>query len=133
MANYTRHIIIGWLILSALSANAYSPYQPENIYEKIQRYSRHFQVPPELIIHIATNESRLNPDAIGDMNIICKRTGKPVRSRGMFQISECYFPEISDRQAFDIDFSLIFVAQNIKNGKCHLWTTCRNYFKVALK
>ena len=113
-------------LLLPIYANAYT----ENIFDRITRFANHFEVPPKLLIHMAYAESGVNPDAIGDMEIICKRTGKPVRSRGMFQISECYHPEVSDSQAKDIDFALIFTAQMIQKGRCFEWTTCRKWYRI---
>lgn len=74
--------------------------------------------------HIVNAESEGSTTIIGDMGIVCKRTGKPVRSRGVVQISECYHPEVTDTEAFNEQFSIKFLAKNIKEGNCHEWSTC---------
>lgn len=61
------------------------------------------------------------------MHLTCKRTGKPVRARGLVQITECYYPDVTDEQAFDIDFSIDFLARKLAEGTqtCRTqWTTC---------
>ena len=88
---------------------------------------------PKLAIAIAENESQTNPNVPnGDMNIICKRTGKPVRARGLFQITECYHPEISDQWAFDSTFSIIWAVHQIADEKkCRKeFSTCRQLLKT---
>lgn len=73
---------------------------------------------------IINRESMFDPKKTGDMHIICPRTGRPVRARGLAQITECYHPEISDAEAYDAHFSLIFLAESLAAGKCWQWTTC---------
>ena len=67
------------------------------------------------------------------MNITCRRTGAPVRARGPAQITECYYPQVTDKQAFDWDYSLNFLTKKLSRGKCSQWTTCRNYYNPALQ
>lgn len=60
----------------------------------------------------------------GDMNIICERTGLPVRARGLVQITECYFPQITDEEARSVPFALEFLAKNMSQGLgVMLWST----------
>ncbi len=74
--------------------------------------------------HIVREESGYVTDAIGDMNIKCKKTGKPVRARGLVQITECWWPKVTDIQANDPDFALDFLASWISKGHCSWWSTC---------
>ena len=93
--------------------------------------TRKYEVDTELVNYIITNESQWNTKATGDMDIICKRTGKPVRARGLLQITECYHPQITDKQAYEPIFSLDWAMKKIANKKTCIreWTTCRNYYK----
>lgn len=86
-------------------------------------------VDPELATYIATHESHLNPTAVGDMNITFK--GQPVRSRGLFQISQAFHPDISDAQAFDPYWATEWSMQYLKDkNTCeHMWTTCGEYYR----
>lgn len=80
---------------------------------------------------IVRNESNYNSEAVGDMKIKCKN-GEPVRARGIVQITECYYPHITDQEAFDVDYSLNFLKENLLLGKKNCmqqWTTCRMYYK----
>jgi hypothetical protein len=73
----------------------------------------------------------LNPQAVGDMNIY--RNGKPVRARGIWQITQAYHPEISDSEAFDPIWSTEYVMPILKNKKlCEQeFTTCRIYYNQS--
>jgi len=104
---------------------------PEDIPGKVDYYADKYGVSRKLAHYIASNESRYRPDAIGDMNITCKRTGDPIRARGVYQITECYYPEVSDAQAFDADFNINLGISIIAKGKAvcmSQFTTCRNYY-----
>jgi hypothetical protein len=80
--------------------------------------------------YIVRGESGFNPNTKGDTKIICDRTGEAVYARGLVQITRCYHPEITDEQAFNIDFSLKFLAEKIRAGKClQEWTVCREFAK----
>lgn len=72
------------------------------------------------LIRLAKCESRFNPKAIGDMDIIIK--GQPVYSRGLFQISKFYHPNITDEQAFDVTWSANWVMTMIEKGYQHRWS-----------
>lgn len=80
---------------------------------------------PEVAIHILGAESGFYPLVRdGDMKSICERTGKPIRARGLAQITECWHPEVTDEQAYDVEFSIRFLIQYLKDGKCSQWSTC---------
>lgn len=94
-------------------------------------------VKKELALYIAEHESRFNPDEIGDMDIICKKRdstnyGRPVRARGVFQITDCYWPHITDEQAFDARFNIDLALPLLKDKETCLvqFTTCRWYYGI---
>lgn len=91
------------------------------VYDKALEYG----VDPKLALYIVENESSFNPNALGDMNIFIE--GQPVESRGLWQISKLYWPEITDEMAYDIEWSTNWSLDQIKKGNCNLWTTCRKY------
>lgn len=97
----------------------------------IYHYSQKYGVEIEKLTYIVENESHYKTDAIGDMNLTCKRTGQPVRARGILQITECWYPEISDECAFDIYCSMDKMILLIKDDNTckSQWTTCRNYLR----
>lgn len=76
--------------------------------------------------HIIFRESTYNVNAEGDLDLICERTGESVYARGLVQITRCWFPEVSDEQAFDPEFSIHFLAKGLASGKCSVWwlATC---------
>lgn len=96
----------------------------DTIPELISHYAVKYEVSEALMTTIVRGESDFDPLAVGDMSITCKRTDQPVRARGAVQITECYFPEITDDQAFDPDFAISFLAEKLSEGQCGLWTTC---------
>lgn len=64
------------------------------------------------------------------MEIYCPYTGKPVRARGLLQITECYQPQISDKQAYDPVYAMEWSIPKMKDKETcrQLWTTCRWYY-----
>lgn len=92
-----------------------------------------FGVPEEKALYIAKNESGFIAISIGDMNLICKggiNKGKPVRARGLFQITECSHPEVTDQEAYDPVWATAWAMPRLKDRTiCEKeWTTCRNYY-----
>lgn len=98
----------------------------EYIYDRITRYSAIYGVSESLVTYVVQKESSFVNTAVGDTHLICQNTGETMRSRGIVQISDCFW-DITDEQAFDVDFSLNFLASKLSENKCHLWTTCRVY------
>lgn len=87
-------------------------------------------VDPELARFVWEHEGNGNQFAEGDLNIICKRTGKPVRARGVWQITECYHPEVSDECAFNVECATKIVTPWLLNKRICLsqFSTCRSYY-----
>jgi hypothetical protein len=83
----------------------------------------------EMVVCIATYESRFRANAIGDRHLTCPITGQKQRSRGIFQISDCFHPEVSDEVAFSIPDSTEWALKRIKQGYGDEWSTferCKN-------
>jgi hypothetical protein len=81
-------------------------------------------IPPEKLLLLAECESRFETDRVGDKNKICEATGNPMRSRGLFQINDCYWPEVSDKQAEDYKWATNWAVDKIKKGKVNIWWWC---------
>lgn len=87
--------------------------------------------PLKRAIVIAQRESGFIYNQRGDMDITCWRAGpyygEPVAARGIWQITRCYHPEITDEQADDPEWSTQWALPRIKDPvTCrNEWTTCR--------
>jgi len=97
---------------------------PIDYADAINKISEEYNVDREIMEHIIFNESRFNPNAVGDMHITCERTGDPVYARGLAQITRCFYPDVTDEQAFNADYSMRFLAEHLSQGLCDRWTTC---------
>lgn len=91
---------------------------------------------PDLAEFVAGNESGFVYNQRGDLNLTCLNTdspyyGRKVYARGVWQITRCYHPEISDAQADDVIWSTIWAVSRLKNKKLCMqeWTQCRLYYK----
>jgi hypothetical protein len=74
---------------------------------------------------IVKDESGFNQFAIGDTHLTAP-DGSNHKSIGLVQINMYWNPTVTPEQAFDADFSLRFLAQRLKEGKCKLWSTCKS-------
>jgi hypothetical protein len=72
-------------------------------------------VNPKLALWIVKHESHFNPLAKGDGEA----------SRGLWQISKIYHPEVSDAAAFNVASSTEWSLQRIRSGKAKEWSTYR--------
>jgi hypothetical protein len=72
-------------------------------------------VNPTLALWIVKHESQFNPRAKGDGEA----------SRGLWQISRIYHPEVSDAMAFNVRSSTQWSLQRIRSGKAYEWSTYR--------
>lgn len=79
----------------------------------------------ELALCIAEHESRFQPDALGDSHLTCPMTGEPQRSRGLFQISDCWHPEVSDEVAFSVSSATQWALARLQQGYGREWSTYR--------
>lgn len=100
------------------------------IIELIKQTSDELGYDPFIVpIVIAQDESGFNTNVRdGDMQRKCpsgKYKGKPVRARGIYQITQCYHPEITDAQAYDPVFATRWAIQKLIDGKCKQeFSTC---------
>ena len=106
-------------------------FTKEEIVELVDIYADRSKIDRELLHYIVFKESSYNPKAIGDTHITCPKTGELMTSKGIAQISDCYW-NFSDELKYDPYFSLGFLTREINKGNCHYWTTCRNYYKKEL-
>lgn len=72
-------------------------------------------VNPMLALWIVKHESQFNPRAKGDGEA----------SRGLWQISKIYHPEVSDAMAFNVRSSTQWSLERIRAGKASEWSTYR--------
>ena len=72
-------------------------------------------VNPKLALWIVQHESQYNPQAKGDGEA----------SRGLWQISKIYHPEVSDAMAFNVASSTKWSLARIRSGKANEWSTYR--------
>ncbi len=72
-------------------------------------------VDPTLALWIVRHESQFNPRAKGDGEA----------SRGLWQISKIYHPEVSDAMAFNMRSSTEWSLERIRAGKASEWSTYR--------
>ncbi len=81
-----------------------------------------YGVNPNLALWIVRHESQFNPRAKGDGEA----------SRGLWQISRIYHPEVSDAVAFNVASSTEWSLGRIRAGKAREWSTyhfCRTLYK----
>lgn len=112
---------------------------PGTIQQKVNCYADKYGVDRKLANYIVKNESGYDPLNKSDMGITCRYKNspyysKPVEARGLMQITKCYYPSVTDVQAYNPDFNLDFGMKIIAQGKsvCRSqFTTCNNYYKKA--
>jgi hypothetical protein len=87
-----------------------------------------YGVPPQVALKVAEGESRFNPHPIpdGDMGITCEETGKPFRSRGLYQLSECYYGKVPDACAYDARCAIEVAMPILKEE-----TRCKSQFTAC--
>lgn len=76
------------------------------------RIAVEFGVATSTLRNLVTSESQWNPKSDNGFD------------RGLVQINRKYNPEITDKQAFDPEFSLRFAAEKISKGEAWKWTVC---------
>jgi hypothetical protein len=88
----------------------------------VETQARKYGVDPLLALWITRHESQFNPRAKGDGEA----------SRGLWQISRIYHPEVSDETAFNVASSTEWSLERIRAGKTREWSTyhfCRTLYK----
>jgi hypothetical protein len=81
----------------------------------VQTQALEYGVNPNLALWIVKHESQFNPRAKGDGEA----------SRGLWQISRIYHPEVSDAVAFNVESSTEWSLERIRSGKAYEWSTYR--------
>jgi hypothetical protein len=81
----------------------------------VQAQALEYGVNPKLALWIVKHESEFNPRAKGDGEA----------SRGLWQISKIYHPEVSDATAFNVASSTEWSLERIRSGKANEWSTYR--------
>jgi hypothetical protein len=81
----------------------------------VQTEAAEYGVNPKLALWIVKHESEFNPRARGDGEA----------SRGLWQISRIYHPEVSDAMAFNVASSTEWSLERIRSGKVNEWSTYR--------
>lgn len=138
--------VLGLVVLTAKLATAETLYieppKPPSVTSTISSstiksiilgLSKEHKVNPSVILFIVSHESQFNPNTVGDDDKICPvglNKGKLQHSRGLWQISDCFHPEVPDEIAFDIVSSTIWSIQNIKNGHINEWSTWKYRCKL---
>lgn len=97
-------------------------YNAQAVKAYVENQALKFGVNPGLAIWIVKHESQFNPRAKGDGEA----------SRGLWQISRVYHPEVSDTAAFSVAASTEWSLNRIRSGKAYEWSTyrfCRTLYK----
>lgn len=81
-----------------------------------------YGVDPELALFIVTKESGWNPRAEGDTHLTCPRTGKRQVSRGLFQINDCWNPDVPTAWAFSVPSSTRWAMPRLRTTPW-IWST----------
>lgn len=102
----------------------------------VSYYATQYGVSQKLANYIAEHESDYNPNEVGDEHITCRQDnqykGQAVYARGVFQITRCYYPEVTDSQAFDPQYNIQFAMAIIAKGRdtcINQFSTCRAYYR----
>lgn len=77
---------------------------------------------PDYLVKLAKCESRLDPKAVNTENNVPSHS----KDRGLFQISDHWHPEVSDKVAFDVRLATEWTMWRINSGYQHEWV-CDNY------
>ena len=97
------------------------------IQDFILRESQESGINPEVMLCIARHESHFYSEAVGDTKLVCKQTGEPMESVGIWQINSCHHPEVPRSVALSITSSTAWAIQNVQNGKIKEWSTYATY------
>lgn len=95
---------------------------PQEVKAYVRSEAGEYGVDPKLALWIVKHESQFNPRAKGDGEA----------SRGLWQISKIYHPEVSDDDAFSVTSSTHWSLNRIRSGKVNEWSTYR-YCKTLYK
>jgi soluble lytic murein transglycosylase-like protein len=88
---------------------------PQEVKAYVQTQAIERGVDPKVAVWIVKHESSFNPRARGDGEA----------SRGLWQISKIYHPEVSDVAAYSVASSTRWSLERIREGKANEWSTYR--------
>ena len=92
--------------------------------EMVIKEAENHGVDASLALFVVTRESNWNPLAVGDQHLTCPKTGEPIRSRGLFQINNCSWPEVDDETAFSPVSSTLWAMPRLLTTP-QIWTVFR--------
>lgn len=75
----------------------------------------------DYLVRLAKCESNFNPNAVN----IQGNTPKGSRDRGIMQINDYWHKEVSDEQAFNLEWSVNWAIENINAGRQDMWSCNR--------
>lgn len=106
---------------------------PDDIAAYVTQQATWAEVPTRRALYVAGHESFFVATSTGDLTITCHQgpnRGKPVRARGVWQITDCYHPEVSDAEAYSVEWSTAWALPLLADpATCrHEWTQCRRYY-----
>jgi hypothetical protein len=95
---------------------------PASIRAYIVQQAKFAGVPPSRALFIVQHESHFDPTMTGDTDKVCPRTGRKQRSRGLWQISDCYHSEVDDATAYSVVRSTVWAMSRLLS-KPNEWST----------
>jgi len=72
---------------------------------------------PDYLVRLAKCESKLDPKVVNT-----KGNSPASRDRGVFQINDYWQRQVTDEQAFDVEWSTKWTMKRINQGDQHLWS-----------
>ncbi len=83
---------------------------------------------------IGAHESQYDEKRIGDEHYICPKTRKKSPSYGLWQISQCYHPEVSQEDALDAEKSTTWALDKIRKRpeEWSSWKFRKKWYKDAI-
>lgn len=90
------------------------------VFDKIEYYSRELGAYEGMVDYIVRNESGYYNCAKGDFHV-------PKPSLGLVQINLHYNESVKPEEAYDADFAIQYLINDLRRGKCDKWTTCRKF------
>lgn len=91
--------------------------------EQIRKIAKEELVDPDLAVRVAKCESSLNPKAI---NI----NAPDSIDRGVFQINSKWHPDVTEAQAYDVEFSARFFCKAFKEGHLEWWNASKKCWAI---
>jgi hypothetical protein len=116
---YKSHLVEGAMMPNGSTGSGKPPLarsSAQAVKAYILNRAMAYGVSPSLALWIVKHESSFDPRAKGDGEA----------SRGLWQISRIYHPEVSDAEAFSVASSTDWSLQRIRAGKVNEWSSYRH-------